>query len=326
MESGWPPPGPPCARGLAWAGLHGAGCSVSSQGQQPCGVRGQPCPLLSPGPFRGPISTYSHGGVKASAPEVQGARTSSPDRASRGGVTWGLVFSSRGRSMPCFSGPARDLPEVGVSWDIRSHRFGSAGVGPPPRTKARPPAGQHPHGMGPCVGFRRLSLSTELGRRGAVWDSPSGPGARRTRVPGRGHPAPGCPRAPERSGRPDRGPALHVRLGARGGSPRVSEWPAQSPSGLSSDRSARRAPLCPLHVPAPLGWLPWVCSPGYLRSVPRGGRPGVSDRGITCPARHCTSGEPCPGSAFYAEGRVTADFSGWRKRGSRRLKRGRRQG
>lgn len=175
MESGWPPPGPPCAQGLSWAGLHGAGCSVSSQGQQPCGVRGQPCPLLSPGPFRGPISKCSHGGVKASAPEVQGARTSSPDRASRGGVTWGLVFSSRGRSMPCFSGPARDLPEVGVSWDIRSHRFGSAGVGPPPRTKARPPAGQHPRGMGPCVGFAKhrageagCSLGQPLGSWGPL--------------------------------------------------------------------------------------------------------------------------------------------------------------
>lgn len=243
--------------------------------------RGQPCPLLSPGPFRGPISKSSHGGVKASAPEVQGARTSSPDRASRGGVTWGLVFSSRGRSMPCFSGPARDLPEVGVSWDIRSHRFGSAGVGPPPRTKARPPAGQHPRGMGPCVGFRRLSLSTELGRRGAVWDSPSGPGARGTRVPRRGHPAPGCPRAPERSGRPDRGPAaLTAALpctcaSVRAVGPRVRQSGQLSPRQGSPQTAQPGGPLSvPSMSPPPWGGSLGSAPPGTCVASPVGGAQG----------------------------------------------------
>lgn len=171
---------------------------------------------------------------------------------------------------------------------------------------------QHPHGTGPCV--RLQKAVAKRGARARVWDSPSGPGAHRTCLPHRGHP---CAWPP--SGFRTAGPTLTASLPCPCPVARSPQcpldgdscaWVGHSVNGSAQLRPPRgrcalavlrllcpRASLCPRWPPAPLGWIPLSRVPA---EHPHGGHSVVSRRVVTCPARHCTPGQPHPGSTFCA--------------------------
>lgn len=223
----------------------------------------------------------------------------SPNAATAGSRLLHLRY--RGREPPARTGP-REVASPGA-WSLAPGDAACLVSLAPPGTCLRwaCPGTSGPTGLavrvwGPLRALRRAlllvstlvgwdpasaSLSTELGRRGAVWDSPSGPGARWTRVPGRGHPAPGCPRAPERLGRPDRGPAaLTAALpctcaSVRAVGPRVRQSGQLSPRQGSPQTAQPGRPLSvPSMSPPPWGGSLGSAPPGTCVASPVGGAQG----------------------------------------------------